>query len=219
MTEDHPSFVSRFDTLGIHDTSARCGEVLHTTPPRTIHIVREWEERIGRAGDTRLLRHMLGPLVRGELCGRLIEVALPLRSLSAFRLEGLTGDEEVDCVGFIRSFRTFLERQGEDSRVMSEPPDIRLVSCQSCTVDAGLLAGAEANDGPIECVADRIGLCILERQGCYYQVDNGGSRELNSVRTFEAEREGRTSFCSVTTFWNSFSSITQSFLLCCMEIP
>ena len=58
--------------------------------------------------------------------------------------------------------------------MVTQPPVVGLVSCQSGTVDSGLLACTKTNDGSVQCVADGVGLSVLESEGSDDQVGNGG---------------------------------------------
>jgi hypothetical protein len=71
-----------------------------------------------------------------------------------------------------------LEGQAEDSLVVPEPPVVGLVSGESGAVDSRLLAGAEADNGPVEGVADGVGLGVLERDRRDEEVESRLGSEL-----------------------------------------
>lgn len=56
----------------------------------------------------------------------------------------------------------------------AHPPVVGLVAGEAGAVDAGLLAGAEADDLPVEGVADGIGLGVFEGDGGDGEVAEGG---------------------------------------------
>jgi len=58
--------------------------------------------------------------------------------------------------------------------VVTQPPVVGFVTCESGTVDSGLLACTKTNDGTVQSVADRVGLRVLESEGSDDQIGNGG---------------------------------------------
>ncbi len=82
------------------------------------------------------------------------EQTLPLLFLSA--LKNLTGDEEVDSIGLLGAFDALLEWEGEDSRVVPEPPQIGFPTSQTSAVDTGLLAGTQADNRTVKSVRDTV---------------------------------------------------------------
>ena len=165
MTKYHARLVRRLDALLIHDTAPRCRDVLRSAPPHAMYIIREGEERVGRTDDPLLLAQMLLPLLDRERSRHLIEHALPLRSFPAVRVECLARDEEVNGVGLVGPFGAPFEGQGEDARMMPEPPVVRLVARETGTMDARLLTRAETDDGTVEGEADGVGLCEFKGEG------------------------------------------------------
>lgn len=123
---------------------------------------------------------MLVALSLGELFRHGVEQALPLGALASFGVKGLASDEQVDGVGLVGTLGTLLERQGEDTGVVTEPPVVCLVTGKPGAVDTRLLAGTEADDGSVESVADRVGLSVLEHKGGDDQVGNSLGRELET---------------------------------------
>ena len=47
-------------------------------------------------------------------------------------------------------------------RVLTEPPDVGLVACQTCAVDAALLSCSDADSLSVLHVADAVALCVFE---------------------------------------------------------
>lgn len=52
----------------------------------------------------------------------------------------------VDCIGHLCSLHTSTEPHVQDTRVVSQPPVISFVTCQSGTVDTRLLTRANTNN-------------------------------------------------------------------------
>jgi hypothetical protein len=177
MHEHHPMLICCFDTLFVHHAPTRCSKVPHTALPRPMHIIREREERVTRARNTVQLTHprLLLLLVQLQTLDGVKE-RLPLLLLSA--LEHLAGDEQVDGVGLVCAFGALLEGEGEDAGVVAEPPEVGFRPGETGAVDARLLAGAEADDGAVLGVCDRVGLGVLEGEGGHDQVGYGRFGEL-----------------------------------------
>ena len=68
-------------------------------------------------------------------------------------IDGIVTDGTADVINKL---------QTHDLRMLSEPPDISLVSCKSCAVDPGLLSGADTNALTVLYVADGVALSVLE---------------------------------------------------------
>lgn len=152
--KDNAVVVRGLDALGVHDRAARRGEVLHTALSSSVNVVREGEEGIRCTGNTLELLHERVPFLLAQRRRNFVEQALPLSALRRVSLEHLASDEQVDGVGFVGSLGALLEGQGQDTRVMTQPPVVGLVTCQSSAVDSRLLSGAETDDGTVECVTD-----------------------------------------------------------------
>lgn len=86
-------------------------------------------------------------------------------------------DVLVDSVGHLGSLHSAAELHAEDARVMSQPPVISLVTCQSCAVDAGLLTCTNTHNLNIHTTRGKRG--SEEGPGCYTGV-TGCSRHMRS---------------------------------------
>lgn len=117
---------------------------------------------------------MLRFFLFGQLDRSLVEKTFPLSPLSSLCGKCCSGDEQVDGIGFVCSLCTLFEGEREDSGVVTQPPVVGFVTCQSGTVNSGLLACTETNDGTVQSVADGVGLSVLESEGSDDQVGDGG---------------------------------------------
>jgi len=168
--------IRRFDTLLIHDTSARSGQILHTTLPRSVHVIREGEEGIARTrGPIQLLPPVL-PLFLTQSLWKTLEKSLPVRLLRS--LEDLAANVEVDGVRLVRALDAFFEGEGEDLRVVPEPPKVGLRSRQTGAMDTRLLSSTDPDDRSTVCIGDAVRLGILEGKCGNDQVPHGVIREL-----------------------------------------
>lgn len=171
--KDDTVVIGSLDALGVHDGTARCCEVLDTALSSSVDIVREGEERIGRAGNALELLHVLFSFLFAQRRGNFVEQAFPLSTLRRVSFEHLTSDEEVDGVGLVGSLGTLLEGQCKNSRVVTQPPVIGLVACQSGAVNSRLLTSAETDDGTVQCVTNGVRLSVFQCQGSDGQVGDG----------------------------------------------
>lgn len=171
VCEHEIMLVRRFDAFGIHDTAARCRNVLHAALSCSVDVVGEWEESIGRASNASELLHVPSFLVGGQRSRNFFEQTLPLSLLCALGLECLTCNEQVDSVGFVGSLGALLEWEGQDSRVVAEPPVVRLLTRKTSAMDTGLLTRTKTNNSAIQGVTDTVGLGVLEGQGGDSEID------------------------------------------------
>lgn len=162
VREHHPVFIRRLHALLVHDAPARRRQILDAAPPRTVHVVREGEERVAAARDALQLREPFPLLFRAQGRRCLFELCFPLLLLTPAALEDLAGDEEVDRVRLLRALHALLEGQRKDARVVPQPPEVRLRAREACAVDARLLACADADDGTVVGVGNAVRLGELQ---------------------------------------------------------
>jgi hypothetical protein len=62
--------------------------------------------------------------------------------------------------------------------MVTKPPKICFSTGQTSAVDAGLLSGADSNDGTVVGVGDTVGLGVLESEGGDNQICDGLLRKL-----------------------------------------
>ena len=132
----------------IHDASPWRSNVADPASRRTVHVVREGEE--GIRGDSDALERVcvrlslfLAERLRDRLECRLPFLSL-LRSRHLFAIHNAL-DEEVDGVALLWALCALLEGETEDTRVLPQPPVVRLAARQSRAVDPALLTRAQAD--------------------------------------------------------------------------
>ena len=162
VREHHAVLVRRLHTLLVHHASARRRQVLNAAPPRTVHVVREGEERVAAARDALQLREPLPLLLCAQGRGHRLKLRLPLLLLAPAALEDLAGNEEVDRVRLLRALHALLEGQREHARVVPQPPKVCLRAGKARAVDARLLACADADDRAVVGVGDTVRLGVLQ---------------------------------------------------------
>jgi hypothetical protein len=62
--------------------------------------------------------------------------------------------------------------------VVTEPPVVGFGARETRTVDAGLLASAQADDGAMQRVSDAVGLGVFQGKCRDYEVSQGSRRNL-----------------------------------------
>lgn len=137
VRKHHTMLIRCLDTFFVHDTSTRRCQILDPTLPGPVHIVWEGEECITRAAHTIQLGRPLCPLLCRQRRRHYIKLTLPLSLLST--LEQLTANEKINRIGFFCTLDAFFEREGEDTRVVTEPPIICFGACEASAVNTGLL--------------------------------------------------------------------------------
>jgi len=116
-----------------------------------------------------------------HLCKRVdsaLEQTLPVGLLATF--QDLPGDVKVDGVSFFSTFDALLEWKIEDTRVVTEPPEIGFSTCETGAVNARLLTGTNANYRPMESISNTVRLGIFECKGGDDQVSNAAGGELEA---------------------------------------
>lgn len=177
VREHDTTFICGLDTFRVHDTPTGGGKVLDAALPRTMDIVREREEGVARARNTAELRRPFLLLVCAQCRRDVLEQPLPLRLLAA--LEHLAPDEQVNGVRLLRALHALLEREGENARMVPEPPVVSLRACQACAMDARLLACAEADNCSVVCICYTVRLRVFEGQCCDNEVSERRLRYLS----------------------------------------
>jgi hypothetical protein len=117
VRKHHLMLIRGLDTLLVHHTSARRSEVPHSTLPSPVHVIRKWEKRVTRTCNPIQLHCPLLFLQVTERCRHLLELPLPLGTLTA--LEYLPAHKEVDRVCFLCTLNAFFEWEREDAWVVS----------------------------------------------------------------------------------------------------
>ena len=122
------------------------------------HVVAEGEEGVASQGDAGELGKPLCFEGGGQLLGADLEEPLPGVSLGK---GGGVRDIQVDGVVTVGAADAVGKLELQHPGVLTQPPDIRLVSRQPCAVNAALLAGPYADGHAVLDVAHRIGLGVF----------------------------------------------------------
>lgn len=138
-----------------------------------------YESIAGNRNTSQLLHPSLA-LLGGKGRRDLVKDGLKGLALSAV-LGELAADEKVNCVGLVGPLGALLPLDAQDALVEAHPPVVGLVAGEAGAVDAGLLAGAEANDLAVESVADRVALRVLEGDGGDGEIAGGALGQCAAV--------------------------------------
>ena len=171
VTEHDPVFIRRLDTLGVHDTSARGREVPHAALPRPVHIISKWEERVARARHPIQLARPRLALFLSQRRRHTLKLGFPLLLFTT--LEDLSAHEQIDRVCLFGALDALFEREGEDARVVAKPPQVGFAPRESGTVNAGLLASPQTDDGTIFSIRNAVGLGVFQCKGGDEQICQG----------------------------------------------
>lgn len=128
-------------------------------------FIGQTHESVGRDGDLAQLAQPLLSLLGGEGSGDLVELVLVVLLLLAAGGNDTTA-EHVDGVGLVGALGSLLPLDVKSTLVEAHEPVVGLVTCKTSAVDAGLLTSTETDDLAVQSVADRVGLGVLEGNGC-----------------------------------------------------
>lgn len=176
VREHNIMLIRSLDTFGIHHASTGRSKVLHPAPERTVDIIWEGEERVARACDAAQLLGMVPLFLLRERLRYALEQTLPLLLLST--LENFTTNKKIDGVSLLSALDALLEWQCEHAGMVTEPPKVGLVACETGAVDTGLLTCADTDDGAAIGVGHTVGLSILECKGGDYEIGQSLVRQL-----------------------------------------
>ena len=157
------------------------GELYHR-PLAMIFVIEQTVAYESVAGDNNIGQLPLPCLLlfNGELRRNLVKVGGVEIPFQAALLGDLSSDKQVDSVALVGALGSLLPLELEDLGVLPRPPVVGLVTGKAGAVDTRLLAGTESDDLAVLCVADGVGLRILERDGGHDQVDDRLLGELGA---------------------------------------
>ena len=116
----------------VPDRSARLGNVSHTALFSSLDVVAEWEESVRTKANACVLCKPFLLFSLSEHLRLYLECVLPY-ALSQYIIM-LVRNVNVDSVISVRTSYVVNELKSQNLWVLSEPPDVSLVSCQSCAV-------------------------------------------------------------------------------------
>ena len=147
--------VARLDDVVVADRAAALRDVGDTALVGALHVVAEREECV-RAERDSLDGVEVGAFLRtGKGRGLLRKEPLPVRReehvvvLVACRIH-------IDRIVAVGAANVLTEGEGEYLRALAQLPDVRLVSCKACAVDARLLSRTDTDCLSVDGVADGV---------------------------------------------------------------
>ena len=156
----HAVLVACLDDVVVTDRTAGFCDVLNAALVSALNVVAEREESVRTDGYVCILCDPLLLLFHGQYLRLNFEKCLPY-AVSQYIIV-LFGNVNVDGVVTDRTADVVNKLKSHDLRMLSEPPDVCLVSCKSGAVDPGLLSCADTDALAVLYVADRVALCVLE---------------------------------------------------------
>ena len=124
--------VAGINNMIVTDTTACFCYVFNTTLMSTLNIVAEWEESVRTKANACVLCKPFLLFSLSEHLRLYLECVLPY-ALSQYIIM-LVRNVNVDSVISVRTSYVVNELKSQNLWVLSEPPDVSLVSCQSCAV-------------------------------------------------------------------------------------
>ena len=165
----HVVVVRCLDDKVIADRSAGLGYVLHAASERALDVVSEREECVGTECNVRVLVKPCALLLSGKYSGLRLEDVLPFAL--GENVHVILADVEVDRVVAVGAADRIKERKVENLLGLAQPPVVRLRTCETRAVDAGLLSGTDTDRLAALAVAHGVGLRVLEGDQGDDQVD------------------------------------------------
>ena len=165
-------FVASHDDMIVADAATSLGDELHATLMGTLDIVAEGEEGIRAEGYLRVLGYPGFLLFHRQHLWLRLEELLP-GTVAKHVVVFVLRDIHVDGVVAVGTANTIHEGQVHYFWMLTEPPDVGLVTSQTSTMDAALLTCADADCLTVFHVADGVRLCIFQRDEGNDQVAFG----------------------------------------------
>ena len=128
----HVVLVASHDNMIVPDRSARLGNVSHTALFSSLDVVTEWEESVRTKANACVLCKPFLLFSLSEHLRLYLECVLPY-ALSQYIIM-LVRNVNVDSVISVRTSYVVNELKSQNLWMLSDPPDVSLVSCQSCAV-------------------------------------------------------------------------------------
>ena len=142
----------------------------------TLDVVAEGEECVRTQAHSRVTGYPFLLFLQSEhfrlLRKELLPYAVGKHVVVVFRNVNVNG---IVTVGTTNSLH---KRQGHHLRMLTEPPDVGLLTGKTGAVNAALLSGTNADGLAVLDIAYRVRLCILQGNQRNHQVATGGLREI-----------------------------------------
>lgn len=168
-------FVAGFDDMVVAHRSAGLGHESHAAFVGTFDVVAKGEEGVRAERYALVEGYPFLLLFAGEHFGSFGEELLPLAVAQDIHV--VVRDIDVDGVVAVSTADLLYPRQVHHLGVLTEPPDVGLVACESGAVNAALLSGADTDSLAVLDVADGVALGIFERDEGDAEVALGGFGE------------------------------------------
>ena len=156
--------------------AASLSNILYTTLVGTLDVVAKGEERITTQTYLGILGNPFLFLCQRQHLGFLSEELLP-STIAKNVIVLILRDIHIYGVIAVSSADSLLERQVQHLRMLAQPPDVGLLTSQTCTVDTALLTGTDTDSLSVLHIAHRVTLCVLQSYQGNDQVAFSLSRE------------------------------------------
>ena len=145
----------------VADGAAGLSDELHAALVGALHVVAEGEESVAAQRHARILGNPFLFLFAREHLRPHLEELLPFAL--GQHVVVVVRDVDVNRVVAVGAADAVDEGQRHHLRMLPQPPDVGLVACQPCAVDAALLPCTDADGLSVLHVADGVRLRVLQR--------------------------------------------------------
>ena len=165
---NHVVLVAFSDNEVVTDRTAGFSNILYAGSESTLDVVCEGEECVGSKSEVVEAVEPFALFFSGERSGLFGEVVLP-DAVCAY-IFFVAVDVAIDYIVSFRSAHGGDERKVQSLGMLAEEPCVSLGACKSGAVDSGLLTSAYTDSLTVDCIANGVGLGVLEGDESYDQV-------------------------------------------------
>ena len=152
--------ITSVNNMVVANAATSLSNVLNATLVGSFYVVTEWEECITTQTDVGVLSNPFFFLIACERFGLLCEELLPFSVSQNIHI--VIADIDIYCVVAVGPTDIGQERQRHNLGILTQPPDVGLVTSQAGTVDTTLLTGSDANSLTVLNVAYAVALGVLK---------------------------------------------------------
>ena len=149
------------DDMVVADAAAGLSHILHTRLVGAFDVITEGEEGVRAKAYAGVAGYPGSFLLTCERFGAFGEELLP--GAVGEDIVMIVGDVDVDGVVAISTTDAGHERQAHHLGMLTQPPNVGLLTGEARAVDAALLSGTDTDGLPVLDVADAVALRVLER--------------------------------------------------------
>ena len=154
-------FVAGLNHIVVAHGTSGLGNELHSTLVGALDIVAKGEEGVAAKCHTSVAGNPLLFLLTAQWLGAGGEELLPC-ALAQYVVV-IIADIHVDGVVAVGTADAIDKWKTHHFRVLAKPPDVGLVACEACAMDAALLSGTDSDGLSVFHIAYAVALCVFQR--------------------------------------------------------